>query len=108
MLKLYKKDKFTYKNDKIHKNGCCDYVQKYKKLECLCLEEGGVGMGGWLQFRRGEVGWGRRSRNRGRECWQSGYIMTFTDGITDRHVLSVYLSVIPPVKVPRHYTAIPV
>jgi hypothetical protein len=24
-------------------------------------------MGGWLQFGRGEVGWGRRRRNRGRE-----------------------------------------
>jgi len=21
-------------------NGCCDHVQKYKKLECLCGEEG--------------------------------------------------------------------
>jgi hypothetical protein len=54
------------------------------------------------------VGWGRRSRNRGRECRQSGYIMAFTDGITDRHFPSVYPSVIPPVKVSRHCTEIPV
>jgi len=35
-------------------------------------------MGGWLHFRRGEVGWerkkGRRRRNRGRECRQRGYV----------------------------------
>jgi hypothetical protein len=65
-------------------------------------------MGGWLQFRRGEVGWGRRRRNRGRECQQSGYILAFTDGITDGHVPSVYSSVMSPVEVPRHCTAIPV
>jgi len=63
-------------------------------------------MGGWLQFGRGEVGWerrrGRRRRNKGRECRQSGYIMAFTDGITDGQVLSV----ISPVKVPRHCPAI--
>ena len=35
MLKLKKIDLLT-KNNKIHKNGCCDHVQKYKKLECLC------------------------------------------------------------------------
>ena len=34
MLKLKRIDLLT-KNDKIH-NGCCDHVQKYKKLECLC------------------------------------------------------------------------
>jgi len=83
MLKLKRIDLLT-KNDKIHKNGCCDHVQKYKKLECLCWEDGRVGMGGCLQFGKGEVGWGRRGRrrrNRGRECRQSGYILTFTDGI---------------------------
>jgi hypothetical protein len=52
------------------------------------------------------VGWerrrGRRRRNKGRECRQSGYIMAFTDGITDGQVLSV----ISPVKVPRHCPAI--
>jgi hypothetical protein len=67
-------------------------------------------MGGWLQFGRGEVGYerrrGRRRRNRGKECRQSGYILAFTDGITDGHVPSIYQSVIPPVEVSHHYTAI--
>jgi hypothetical protein len=32
-------------------------------------------MGGWLQFERGEVRWGRRRRrNRGRECRQRGCV----------------------------------
>jgi hypothetical protein len=65
-------------------------------------------MGGWLQFGRGEVGRGRRRRNRGRECRQSGYILAFTDGITDGTFPSVKLSVIPPVNVPCHYTEISV
>ena len=65
-------------------------------------------MGGWLQFRRGEVGWGRRRGNRGRECRHSGYILAFIDGITDDHVPSVYPSVISLVNVPRHWTEIPV
>ena len=64
-------------------------------------------MGDWLQFGRGEVGWGRKRRNRGRECWQSGYIMAFTDGIINETFLSVCQSVIPPVKVPHHCTDIP-
>ena len=37
-----------------------------------------------------------------------GYILAFTDGITDGHLPSVYPSVIPPVNVPRHYTEIQV
>jgi len=37
-----------------------------------------------------------------------GIFFTVTDGITDRHISSVYPSVIPPVKVPRHYMKIPV
>ena len=39
----------------------------------LIKKRGRVGMGGWLQFGRGEVGWERRiRRNRGRECRQMG------------------------------------
>jgi len=61
-------------------------------------------MGGWLQFGRGELGWGRRKgrrrRNRGRESRQSGYILAFTDENVS--------SVSPPVTVPRHCTEIPV
>jgi len=101
MLKLKRIDLLT-KNDTIHKNGCCDHVQKYKKLECLCWEEGRVGMRGWLQFGRGEVGWGRR--NRAKECRQSGYIFTFADRIINGHIPSIYPSVI----VSRHCTEIPV
>jgi len=91
-----------------------DVVITYKSIRNLsaCVEKKGrVGMGGWLQFGRGEVGWGRRrerrKRNRGRECRQSGYILPFTDGIADRHFPSVYPSVIPPVIVSRHCTKIP-
>ena len=54
------------------------------------------------------VGWGRRRRNRGRECQQSGYILAFTDGITDGHVSSVYPLVISLVTMPHHCTEIPV
>ena len=67
-------------------------------------------MGVWLQFGRGELGWGRRRgrrrRNRGRECRQSGYILATTDGITDEHFPSVYPSVSPPLTMPHHYTEI--
>jgi hypothetical protein len=65
-------------------------------------------MGGWLQFGKGELGWGRRRRNRGGESRQSVYILAFTDGITDDHVLLVYPSVIMTVNGPRHCTEIPV
>ena len=37
------------------------------------------------------------------ECWQSGYISTVVDRITDEHC---YSSVSPPVTVPRHCTEI--
>ena len=49
MLKLKGID-LLIKNDKIHnksENGCCDHVQKYKKLKCLCWEEG-ESWDGWL------------------------------------------------------------
>jgi hypothetical protein len=64
-------------------------------------------MGGWLQFGRGEVGWGtkrgRRRRNRGRECRQSQYVPPFSDGFTDRKLPSVIPSIIPLEKNPRHH-----
>ena len=46
MLKLKRLD-LLIKNDKIYKNGYCDHVQKYKKLECLCWEER-ESWDGWL------------------------------------------------------------
>jgi hypothetical protein len=47
-----------------------------------------------LQFRRGELGWGRKRRNRGGEERQSGDILTFTDGIIDGLILLEIPSVI--------------
>jgi hypothetical protein len=61
-----------------------------------------------LQFRRGELGWGRRRRNRRGECRQSGHILTFTDGITDRILLSEIPSAILTVNQSRHCTEIPI
>jgi len=62
-------------------------------------------MGGWLQFRRGEVGWGRkrerRWRNRVKECRQSKYVPPLSDRFTDINFSSVILSVIPLVLVTR-------
>ena len=74
----------------------------------LIKKRGRVGMGGWLQFGRGELGWGRRRRNRGGESWQSVDILAFTDGITDETFPSVYPSVSPSVTVSRHCMEIPV
>ena len=57
MLKLKRIDLLT-KNDKTHKNKCCDHVQKYTKLKCLCREEG-ESWDGWLAAiweGRGRVG----------------------------------------------------
>ena len=88
------------------RNGYCDHVQDIRNLSARVENSGEFGMGVWLQFGRGEVGWERRRRrNRGRECRQmSGYIMVFSDGITDGFLLSV----IPSVTVPRHCMTISV
>jgi len=82
-------------------------VTTYKSIRNLSAyveKRGRVGMDGWLQLGRGELGWGRRRRNRGGESRQSVYILAFTDGITDEHVSSVILMV----NGPRHCTEIPV
>ena len=50
------------------------------------LRRGGFVLGGWLFAvwqGRGELGWGRRRRNRGGEGRQRGHILTFSDGFTD-------------------------
>jgi hypothetical protein len=54
-------------------------VTTYKNIRNLsaCVEKRGrVRIGGWLQFGRGELGWGRRRgrrrRNRGRESRRVG------------------------------------
>jgi hypothetical protein len=72
----------------------------------LIKKRGRVGMGGWLQFGMGELRWGRRRRNIQGESLQNVYILAFTDGITDGHVLSAYPSVIITVNGPRHCTEI--
>jgi len=79
-----------------------------RKLSVYVEKRGTVGMGGWLQFEMGKLGWERRRINRGRESLQRGYILVFTDGITNKNFSSVIPSVSPPVTVSRHYTEIPV
>jgi len=56
----------------------------------------------------GELGWGKRRRNRGGEGRQSGHLLTFADGLTDGCIPSVIPSAILTVNRPRHYTEIPV
>jgi hypothetical protein len=60
--------------------------------------------GGCLQFGRGELGWGRRRRNKGGDSWQNGDILTFTDGIIDGLIMLVILMV----NWSRHCIEIPV
>ena len=87
------------------RNGYCDHVQDIRNLSARVENSEEFGMGVWLQFGRGEVGWERRRRrNRGKGCRLIGHIMVFTDGF----FLSVIPSVMPSVKVPRHCTAITV
>jgi hypothetical protein len=82
MLKLKKIDLLA-KNDKIHNKLLGERMlwprkKSIKNLSACVEKRGRVVMGVWLQFRRGELGWGRRKgrrmRNRGRERRQSGYI----------------------------------
>ena len=55
------------------RNGYCDHVQDIRNLSARVENSGEFGMGVWLQFGRGEVGWERRRRrNRGRECREMG------------------------------------
>jgi len=87
-------------------------VTTYKSIRKMsaCVEKRGIFLGGgWLfAIWEGRVGMGRRKRNRGGESRQSVDILAFTDGITDGHVLSVYLSLILMVNGPRHCMEIPV
>jgi hypothetical protein len=52
----------------------------------------------------GELGWGRRRRNRGGEGRQSGDILTFADGFTDEIISSLISSAILTVKRACHRT----
>jgi len=50
--------------------------------------------GGLVVCSRGELGWGRRRRNRGGKGRQSAHILTFADGLTDGCIPSVISSAI--------------
>ena len=65
------------------------------------------GEGGLVICRWGGLGLGRRRRNGGGECRQSGHIFTFADGLTDSFILSVNTSAKPSVILTgnRHVTA---
>jgi len=49
------------------------------------------GEGGLVVCRWGELGLGRRRRNRGGEGRQSCHILTFSDGFTDRNSVCDYV-----------------
>jgi len=53
---------------------------------------------------RGELGWGRRRRNKGGEGRQSDHKLTFADRIRPSMILSAILTI----NRPRHCTEIPV
>ena len=55
---------------------------------------------------RGELGWGRRRRNREGEGRQSGHLLTFTDGLTNGIIPSVSPSAILMVNRACHCTKI--
>jgi len=72
-----------------------------------CVEKTEIFLrGNCLQFGRGELGWGRRRRNRGGEERQSGDILTFVDGIIDILIMSKIPLVILMVNWSRHCTKI--
>jgi len=75
-----------------------------------CAEKRGIFFfgDGCLQFERGELGWGKRRRNRGGDSRQSCDILTFADGITDGLMMSMVPSVILTVNWSCHYMEIPV
>jgi len=61
------------------------WPQNFKKYNLLCWYEGDfcLGGGGLVVCRWGELGLGRRRRNKGGEGRWSGHILTFTDGFPD-------------------------
>jgi hypothetical protein len=62
------------------------WPQNFKKYNLLCWDEGDFCLGGWglVVCRWGELGLGRRRRNRRGDGRQRGHILTFSDGFTDR------------------------
>jgi len=67
-------------------HGCCDHKTSRNITCCAEMREIFVwGGGGLVVCRWGELGLGRRRRNRGGEGRHIGHILTFTNGFTDRH-----------------------
>ena len=65
-------------------HGCCDHKTSRNITCCADMREIFVwGERGLVVCRWGELGLGRRRRNRGGEGRWSGHILTFTDGFTD-------------------------
>jgi hypothetical protein len=59
------------------------WPQNFKKYNLLCWDEGDFSLGGLVVCRWGELGLGRRRRNRGGEGRQRGHILTYSNGFTD-------------------------
>jgi len=61
------------------------WPQNFKKYNLLCWDEGDICLGGrgLVVCRWGELGLGRRRRNRGGKGRQRGHILTFSYGFTD-------------------------
>jgi len=69
------------------------WPQNFKNYNLLCWYEEEFFFfleGGLVVCRWGELGWGRRRRNRGWEGRQSCHILTFSDGFTDGHSVGYY------------------
>ena len=65
-------------------HGCCDHKTSRNITCCADMREIFVwGGGGLVVCRWGELGLGRRRRNRGGEGRQSWHILTFSDGFSD-------------------------
>jgi hypothetical protein len=79
------------------------WPQNFKKYDLLCWEEEDFFFG-LVDCSRGELGWGRRRRNRRGEGRQIGHILTFTNRLTDRIIPSVSPSAILTVNRARHCT----
>jgi hypothetical protein len=102
MLKLKRIDLLTKKMIKSTRNGYCDHVQDIRNLSA-CVEN--IEELGWVvDCSLGGERWDRKEKEGKTEeesvsRW-GGYIIVFSDGITDGYI--------PSVTVPRHYTTISV
>ena len=72
-----------------------------------CAEKRDIFFWGLFVCSWGELGWGRRRENKGGEGRQSGHILTFADGFTDKIIPFVIMSAILMVNKARHRTVLP-